>query len=169
MAVTTANSLGKNNLMLSTLGGGEGGRTATATMQSPSILPAGSDQAKILEIHEIPEASSYKPVWYNQSSGWEGRTYDKALSFCANNHVGGLGALCPYLAVCPTGSCSVPIGGVFEDSDADGMEDASLVQWTPLANLYNDWVMVRPNLDVYRTYMNIHYKSSDWGLMGKNS
>jgi hypothetical protein len=94
--------------------------------------------ASDLEIQEIAEASGYEPVWYDRSYGWEGQTYDEASSFCANNHAGGLGALCPYEAVCPNGPRDVPVGGAFEDYDANGTDVASLRQWTPLANSYND-------------------------------
>jgi len=136
-------------------GGGGGGTTASLS------------QTEIQELYN--DAHSFEPVWYDRSSGWEGRTYDEASSFCANNHAGGLGVLCPYEAVCPTGPSNVPIGGVFEDYGANGMDDASLVQWTPLSDSYNDWVMVGPNPDVCRTYMNVHYESPAWGLTGENS
>ena len=117
--------------------------------------------ASDLEIQEIVEASGYEPVWYDRSSGWEGRTYDEAAAYCAHNHAGGLGELCPYEAVCPTGPRNVPIGGIFPYS--------SSVQWLALADSYNDWVMVGPGEDVCRTYVNVHYESPAWGLTGENS
>jgi hypothetical protein len=123
----------------------------------------------IICCREMTTIEVYEPAWYDRTSGWDGRTYDDAASFCAHNHAGGFGALCPYEAVCPAGPRNAPYEGVFEEYDANGMNDASLVQWTPLADSYNDWVMVGPNVDVCLTYMNVHYESPTWGLTGENS
>ncbi|KAL3823016.1 hypothetical protein ACHAXA_005204 [Cyclostephanos tholiformis] len=137
-------------------GGGEGGGGTTATTASDTEL-------------WYDEGHIFEPVWYDRSSGWEGRTYDDASSFCANNHAGGVGELCEYEAVCPNGPRNTPIGGAFENYDENGMVSKSLVQWTAIGDSFNDWVMIGPGNDVCRTYMSVHYDNPIWGLTGKDS
>ena len=138
-------------------GGGGGGATAITATTTAS------------EIEEwYVEGQLYEPVWYNQNSGWEGRTYNDASSFCARNHAGGSSELCKYEVLCPTGPREIPIGGVIENY-SENDSSSLLVQWTAIADSYNDWVVVGPGHDVCRTYVSVHYENPIWGLTGEGS
>merc|ERR1719356_1124200 len=76
-------------------------------------------------------AESFKPRWYDRSSGWTGTTYAEAAAFCRAVD-GGAQTLCPYEVYCPTGAHHIPFGG-------HKKEDSSR---SPVANHENGWVQV---------------------------
>merc|ERR1719356_1086696 len=76
-------------------------------------------------------AESFKPRWYDRSSGWVGTTYAEAAAFCRAVD-GGTQTLCPYEVYCPTGPHHIPFGG-------HKKEDSSR---SPVANHDNGWVQV---------------------------
>ena len=72
-------------------------------------------------------ASSFHPLWYDRSHGWNGTAYLESYDFCKsvgkNNRVP-----CPYVAYCPLGEGYAPYGGV-----KDGEE------WAPVSSQGNEW------------------------------
>ena len=80
---------------------------------------------------------TYKPRWFDRTSGWSGHTYLEAVAFCdtTENHV-----LCPYDAICPLGHDQPPIYGERISSSQ------TIESWTPyLSDDVNTWVQVGPN------------------------
>lgn len=47
------------------------------------------------------------PKWFNRKSGWNGTTYDEAVTFCSTAHL----ELCPFDAYCPGGSTKLSTTG----------------------------------------------------------
>ena len=51
----------------------------------------------------------YQPREFDRSTGWEGKTYHEAVTFCQG--IEGYN-LCAYEAVCPMGPDMEPLGGI---------------------------------------------------------
>jgi len=90
------------------------------------------------EVYQIDVYKSIKeiwdPIWYNRTTGYDGRTYEQAQNFCSNFNR----TLCPYSAYCPDGKNKLP------SSDLVREEGES---WAPIYNINknpnkNEWVQV---------------------------
>ena len=79
------------------------------------------EQAQLYEM----VATSFHPLWYDRSRGWNGSAYLQSYEFCfgIDRRVP-----CPYEAYCPLGAGHAPSGGT-----RDG------VQWSPVSDSANDW------------------------------
>lgn len=74
-----------------------------------------------------------KPVWFDQSDGWNGGSYEEAVAFCSSK---GGSELCKYNAYCPYGPGKPVMGGHRHDFDRSGE------QWAPLGEIENGWVQI---------------------------
>lgn len=99
----------------------------TPPSSSPTRKPTEAPTFSEEHYYEIM-ATSYQPLWYSRSEGWQGQTYLEALQFCAtqNSRVP-----CPYLAYCPVGTANHPLGGYKPG-----------VAWAPIIDAPNAWVQV---------------------------
>ena len=98
----------------------------------------------------------YKPMWFDRSDGWDGKTYLKALAFCAS--VEDM-IICPYKALCPFGIDARPYGGTKTASDG-GLEI-----WAPVMDSLNEWAQIGPN-DSCVKHSEMFSEPPDWGLTG---
>ena len=78
-------------------------------------------------------AQTYKPVFYNRESGYNGVSYSSALDFCNSKITDGgeRMTLCNFESLCPLGTDSVPVGGVKTDPGG---------AWVPI--IEKEWVSV---------------------------
>mmetsp|Transcript_3176 Transcript_3176/g.8114 ORF Transcript_3176/g.8114 Transcript_3176/m.8114 type:complete len:501 (+) Transcript_3176:150-1652(+) len=77
----------------------------------------------------------YRPMFYDRSQGWTGRSFSNGDDFCAShysNHVGD-GVMCPYEAYCPEGPNSLPFGGYRPDPTGGGM-------YAPIMDATEHWL-----------------------------
>jgi len=98
--------------------------------------------------------TSLEPIWFHRTNGWEGKTYLEALQFCASQESR---IPCPYIAYCPIGTFSHPLGGVQEG-----------VSWAPIIDGPNAWVQVGEE-DMCQLYTELYKSPPQWGLTGKSS
>lgn len=73
-------------------------------------------------------ATSFQPLWYDRSRGWNGTAYLQSYEFCGGVSEGKGRVPCPYVAYCPLGAGFAPIGGVKEGD-----------QWAPVLDHENAW------------------------------
>jgi len=106
-------------------------------------------------------ANEYEPVWYDRSTGWTGRTWNEAISFCSSkkNNFNEQMVLCPMDAICPMGSGQMPYQGTKPDF---------LQTWVPIyAAQENEWVQIGSDPDTQcMTHEQIFGHQADWGLTG---
>ena len=118
----------------------------------------------IMTSNEIEIQDLHHPTWFGKDRGWQGLTYDGAKAFCEsipNKNGDGKLHLCPLNAYCPNGpSKTEPL---YLQMDAyDG------VQWSPISNGHNEWVMVGNIADLTcKTYLQINNHLPTWGIDGK--
>lgn len=78
------------------------------------------------------------PRWFSVTDGWNSGSHEDAFSFCEQHdsvHQNGKKMeLCPYVAYCPEGSETKPIGGHGIDINEEGE------QWAPIYGKGNLWV-----------------------------
>lgn len=74
-----------------------------------------------------------RPAWFDAIDGWDGGSWDDAVSFCLGH---GGRDLCDYSTYCPYGDGRSVMGGHRYDFDGQGE------QWAPLSNQENAWVMI---------------------------
>ena len=104
--------------------------------------------------HKI--SASHRPVWYDRSTGWTGRTWDEAISFC-NAHDNNIP--CPYEVYCPN-----------EKTLLSGIMDTEGVSWAPIMNAHNEWVQVGSGGTECALYSLFHNgQSPTWGEDGSSS
>jgi hypothetical protein len=104
--------------------------------------------------HKI--SASHRPVWYDRSTGWTGRTWDEAISFC-NAHDNNIP--CPYEVYCPN-----------EKTLLSGIMDTDGVSWAPIMNAHNEWVQVGSGGTECALYSLFHNgQSPTWGEDGSSS
>lgn len=104
--------------------------------------------------HKI--SASHRPVWYDRSTGWTGRTWDEAISFCTahDNNIP-----CPYEVYCPN-----------EKTLLSGIMDTDGVSWAPIMNAHNEWVQVGSGGTECALYSLFHNgQSPTWGEDGSSS
>ena len=114
---------------------------------------------------EVEVLDSHHPVWFDTGAGWTGTTYDDARAFCESyDSVGGGNLhLCPLSAFCPDGPTNTE--PLYLQMDAfEG------VQWSPISNSFNGWVMVGKFDDedplTCLTHMQMFDHNPGWGLDG---
>ncbi|KAL7552991.1 hypothetical protein ACHAWF_016232 [Thalassiosira exigua] len=98
--------------------------------------------------------SVFNPSWFDRLSGWTGKTYLQALSFCATFDSA---IICPYRVYCPDGENSTPHEGVKTSSEG-GTE-----LWAPTGDASNSWVQVGPKNSCV-LYSSMHSDPPKWGL-----
>jgi len=117
---------------------------------------------------EYARAESHHPRWYNRSNGWNGQTYQEALTFCTSQQQQGpennnsmMMQLCPYEVYCPTGPHHIPLGGFRVDANDDdsvttsSISSSSSSSRAPISDYPNGWVQVgSQNVCVQYTIMN---------------
>lgn len=94
---------------------------------------------------EYEEADTWKPTWFDRSSGWDGQTYSEAVAFCQLK--GASYVLCPYEVLCPSGPHSLPYGGTV-DEPGDS--------WAPVSDSTNDWVQIGSEASICLPYTNVN-------------
>lgn len=107
---------------------------------------------------EYEEADTWKPTWFDRSSGWDGRTYSEAVAFCQLK--GALYVLCPYEVLCPSGPHSLPYGGTV-DEPGDS--------WAPVSDSTNDWVQIGSEASMCLSYANVNLQPPKWGVTGQEN
>ena len=112
---------------------------------------ASANQLKQL-FHDVTAA--YRPVTYDRSTGWQGRTYQEAVTYCDSYHNY---IPCPYEVYCPDQKHLM--------AGISGEEGES---WAPVVNQENEWVQVGTG-DVCELYSERYGSKPDWGVSGENS
>jgi hypothetical protein len=102
-------------------------------------------------------ATSFQPLWYDRSRGWNGTAYLQSYEFCGGVVEGIQRVPCPYVAYCPLGAGFAPIGGVKEGD-----------QWAPVLAHENAWVQVGKS-NTCELYSAFHDSGPRWGLTGENN
>jgi hypothetical protein len=109
-------------------------------------------------------AMEYEPVWYDRSTGWTGRTWNEAVSFCASmkNNFNEEMVLCPMGAVCPMGPGQMPYQGTKPDF---------FQTWVPINGAQeNEWVQIGSDPDTQcMTHEQALGHQADWGMTGEGS
>jgi hypothetical protein len=115
--------------------------TATQTMNMTQLY------------HKI--SAAHRPVWYDRSTGWTGRTWDDAITFC-NAHDNNIP--CPYEVYCPN-----------EKTLLSGIMDTDGVSWAPIMNAHNEWVQVGIGGTECALYSQLHNgQHPTWGEDGSS-
>jgi hypothetical protein len=94
----------------------------------------------------------FSPIVFDRSKGWDGTTYNDAVSFC--NELENR-SLCPYEAVCPLGPSSKPAGGYKTNGS-----------WLAISDESNGWVHLG-STDSCTKYEETYSTTPDWGTTGK--
>jgi len=144
------------------------GSMTALDITAPSLVTLPDPDDMLTELEE-QVMQTYQPVWYNNEFGWQGTTYDDARAFCESIPLGKGGGnlrLCPKHAYCPDG----PVG---TDPLYLQMNAFEGVQWAPISNEENDWIMVGKFNEhspmTCHTYLEIHQEEPSWGLDGTSS
>ncbi|KAL7541884.1 hypothetical protein ACHAXR_011331 [Thalassiosira sp. AJA248-18] len=110
---------------------------------------------------------NYRPFWFDNNDGWDGTTYEAAKEFCEsipNGPDGETFHLCPVKAYCPNGLVAHKPLAYQMDAFGEGL------QWAPVSNNVNGWVMVGKMSDqnphTCNTFLNMNRREPDWGLDG---
>ena len=119
--------------------------------------------ASVMSSSEIQIQDTYHPAWFSKAFGWHGTTYNDAKAFCESIPNGDGGStlhLCPFSAYCPNGPRETePLYLHMEAFDG--------VQWAPISNEENEWVMIGDTADLTcKTYLEINHHEPSWGLDG---
>ena len=134
-------------------------------------IPSTSNSASIVENDttmtemEVEILNLHHPVWLGTDAGWAGTTYDDAKKFCESyeSFTNGTLHLCPLSAFCPDGPTNTK--PLYLQMDA-----FQGVQWSPIGDSFNSWVMVGKADDedpmTCLTYMQMFNHSPEWGLDG---
>jgi len=108
---------------------------------------------------------AHHPAWFSSEFGWQGTNYQDAKTFCESIPYRDDGTLhlCPLAAYCPNGQRDIE--PLFLQMDPfDG------VQWAPISDGDNEWVMVGNLGDLTcQTYMQINHRDPVWGLDGTST
>jgi hypothetical protein len=129
------------------------------TIYQPVVPIEPNNQSNSKEISQLYQHSSmqYNPVWFSREQGWNGQTYDAAMSFCAAQ-MGGL-IICSYDAICPAGENMMPIGG--KKAGAEPNESS----WAPFIDEENAWTQV----GISESWCEKHDGAPKWGINGEGS
>ncbi|KAK1737323.1 hypothetical protein QTG54_012190 [Skeletonema marinoi] len=98
--------------------------------------------------------AAYRPITYDRSTGWQGQTYQEAVTYCDSYHNY---IPCPYEVYCPDQKHLM--------AGISGEEGES---WAPVVNQENEWVQVGTG-DVCELYSERYGSKPDWGVSGENS
>jgi len=104
--------------------------------------------------------AAFQPIWFSNSHGWSGTSYEDAILFCESyNHM----VLCPYAAYCPLGRGKPALPGSMV-TDLDGEE------WVPANGPMNTWVQIGILGDDEGTRCTLHHdlmgERPQWGMDG---
>lgn len=133
--------------------GDDGGHSQITFGGMPNGYYPASDSEEGAEVRYNITRDKFKPLRYDRSNGWEGTTFEEAVTFC-----GGKTAyeLCPTEAVCPNGPDNPPMFGT---QDAFG--------FVPVITRLNEWVQVGPE-NTCIEYSHTHGETPSWGFGGGN-
>jgi len=135
----------------------------TASPDIPTLSNTSPLENGDTNIYEIA-AKEYKPMWFNRSTGWNGRTWIEAKTFCGSkkNTSNEQMVLCPYDAICPLGSTGMPSQGVKPDL---------FQMWVPTLGFQeNEWVQIGSDQDtVCMTHRQVVDHPPEWGLNGEGN
>lgn len=101
----------------------------------------------------VTTGDKYKPLEFDRSMGWKGRTYIEALEFCGS--LDGY-EICPYNAICPIGVDSEPFTG-YKATEGE--------QWMPILDTANDWVKITKD-DSCSRYSSTNSQPPSWSITG---
>ena len=99
-------------------------------------------------------STAYRPIWYDRSTGWEGRTYQDAVTWCDSYHNY---IPCPYEVYCPN-----------QKNLMAGILDQEGESWAPIVNQENEWVQVGTG-GVCEIYSERFGEKPEWGVSGANN
>mmetsp|Transcript_12430 Transcript_12430/g.19128 ORF Transcript_12430/g.19128 Transcript_12430/m.19128 type:complete len:834 (+) Transcript_12430:2-2503(+) len=105
--------------------------------------------------HLFNEVSlAYRPILYDRNTGWQGQTYQEAVTWCDayHNYIP-----CPYEVYCPD-----------QKHLMAGIQNEEGESWAPVVNQENEWVYVGTG-DVCELYSAKYGTNPDWGVSGENS
>eukprot|EP00579_Thalassiosira_antarctica_P029645 CAMPEP_0202030230 /NCGR_PEP_ID=MMETSP0905-20130828/64388_1 /ASSEMBLY_ACC=CAM_ASM_000554 /TAXON_ID=420261 /ORGANISM="Thalassiosira antarctica, Strain CCMP982" /LENGTH=1463 /DNA_ID=CAMNT_0048594023 /DNA_START=42 /DNA_END=4433 /DNA_ORIENTATION=- len=134
------------------------------TPPSPAVT---TTTAAPMSLKEEIATEIFNPIWYDRFSGWDGQTYDEAVSFCISKDP--KQELCPFQAYCPEGNIDIPHGNVWElmENNSDNPE---YEYWAPISNSPNDWVQVGKHQgNICSTYVHSNHVAPSWGVTGIGS
>lgn len=134
-------------------------------MTGPPLVTLPEPSSSSMTELEIKIEEAHHPTWYNNELGWKGTTYNDAKAFCESIPHGDSGTLhlCPLEAYCPNGPrVSAPLY-----LQMDAFEG---VQWAPMSNEDNGWIMVGRFSDeqpmTCKSHLDINHHEPDWGQDG---
>lgn len=139
--------------------------TATVDEMGPYLvtLPEPEQLHSLSELEEKIR-DTHHPRWYDIDSGWMGKSHNGAKAFCESIPRGGGGGtlhLCPLDAYCPNGPQETE--PLYLQMDA-----FNEIQWAPISNQDNGWVMVGKFSDDFpltcQTYLDINHREPEFGL-----
>ncbi|KAL3786143.1 hypothetical protein HJC23_010717 [Cyclotella cryptica] len=138
--------------------------------QHPEMGPADSNISEKLSVMYEDVSERFQPIFFDRTSGWKGQTYVEALEFCQekNQYKESEMRICPYMAICPGGQGSRPLGG---HKNENGDHDIASYggSWVPVIDGANEWVSVgNDNSCVKWSTMN-DGGTPDWGSTGEGN
>lgn len=120
---------------------------SSSISSSSNALDANSNATSDPVATEYAHAGAHHPRWYRRSNGWHGRTYQEALTFCAEQPAAGEDTgsrmrLCPYAVYCPAGPRFPPLGGLPMEENEEGGRTTAYSSRAPISDRPNGWVQV---------------------------
>ena len=80
----------------------------------------------------------YQPldnIWYTHSDGWQGSTFDEALSFCGSKGTKDKKHFpCPYEVYCPNGPHFPPVEGGPTTQESNSKDENETSYWSPIVD-----------------------------------
>ena len=67
--------------------------------------------------------------------------------------------VCPYDAICPDGTDSIPLGGPFDEDNSD-------MSWAPVSNDFNEWVKIDSANGSCLLWSRMNPEPQEWGISG---
>jgi len=133
-----------------------GQSNVVAGNENSSPETADDAMASVNQLDELfyTVSSAYRPIWYDRTTGWQGQTYQEALTWCDayNNYIP-----CPFEVYCPN-----------QKSLMAGKLDQEGESWAPVINQENEWVQVGTG-GVCQLYSERYGTKPDWGVTGANN
>ena len=134
-------------------------------------VPGNDGQLTDAQRHEYQDvAEQFEPTFYDRTTGWSGRTYIDALSFCQepNEYKDSRMRICPYIAICPGGQGSRPlIGHRNENGNQDILKYGG--SWIPIIDGPNRWVSIGSDNSCVEWKDSHDTSEPEWGSTGKGN
>ena len=138
---------------------GESSQSGTVGPYQPILQQEPNNPLNSQEILELYQHSAmeYHPLWFSREQGWNGQTYDAAMSYCAGQM--GVLIVCSYDAICPAGPNMMPVGG--KKTGAEPNEST----WVPFIDEENAWAQV----GISESFCEKHDGAPKWGVTGEGN